>query len=51
MGLSVDLAGVISGIRTVRYAMIIDDLIVKYVEVRFDVRLSYSESHPEYGTG
>ncbi|KAJ4468298.1 1-Cys peroxiredoxin isozyme [Lentinula aciculospora] len=31
MGLSVDLSAVTFGTRTIRYAMIIDDLVVKYV--------------------
>ncbi|KAE9401374.1 1-Cys peroxiredoxin isozyme [Gymnopus androsaceus JB14] len=34
MGLSVDLSAVAFGTRTVRYAMIIDDLVVKYVEAK-----------------
>ncbi|KAG2087020.1 Redoxin [Suillus discolor] len=33
LGLSVDLSGRGFGIRTARYAMIIDDLVIKYVEV------------------
>lgn len=36
MGLSVDLSAVGFGTRTARYAMIIDNLVVKYVEVRYD---------------
>jgi alkyl hydroperoxide reductase 1 len=34
LGLSMDLTSRGLGIRTARYAMIIDDLVVKYVEVR-----------------
>jgi hypothetical protein len=33
LGLSLDLTGMGLGIRTARYAMIIDDLVIKYVEV------------------
>ncbi|KAG1761607.1 thioredoxin-dependent peroxidase [Suillus occidentalis] len=42
LGLSVDLSGRGFGIRTARYAMIIDDLVIKYVEVEPGVGVTVS---------
>ncbi len=41
LGLSVDLSAIGFGVRTGRYALILDDLVVKYVEVYIQISLIF----------